>query len=109
MNAKKGTRDQTCLPTLIRTNAERSSLDVGQIGDQQWSVRPDTLLTKDGIHFALSERRERRSRWYQQKGDPGAEAVYTKVLRDLFTHALREGGQQEALARAEGSCMDTKW
>lgn len=91
-------RNQACLPTLIRTNAERSSFGVGPIDDQQRSVRPDTLVIKDGIYFALSECGE-------DLGGIGKKEIVErklhtpKILKDLFKHALREGGQQEALAR----------
>lgn len=87
------------MPTLIRTNAERSTFGVGPIDDQQRSVRPDTLVIKDGIHYALSECGKEDLGGIGKKEIVERRLHAPKILKDLFTHALREGRQQKKLAR----------
>lgn len=43
------------MSTLVRVNAERAISGARPIEEQQRSVRPDMLVMKDGLDFAVSE------------------------------------------------------
>lgn len=72
---------------------------MGPIDEQRRSVRPDTLVIKDGIHYALSECGKEDLGGIGKKEITERKLHVPKILKDLFTHALQEGRQQETLAR----------
>ncbi|KAL1930787.1 hypothetical protein VTP01DRAFT_10949 [Rhizomucor pusillus] len=73
-------RDRTCMSTLVRINAKRAISGARPIEEQQRSVRPDMLVMKDGLDFAVTPP--------------------PKILKDMLNRALSKGKNAISLARA---------
>ncbi|KAG2218179.1 hypothetical protein INT45_003605 [Circinella minor] len=84
-------RDRTCQATLVRVNKNRCITGEKSIDQQQRSVRPDFLLIKGGVEFAVGECGK------EDLGGVGKKEIVErglhvpKIMKDLFVRALSKG------------------
>ncbi|KAI7848094.1 hypothetical protein BDC45DRAFT_575174 [Circinella umbellata] len=91
-------RDRTCQATLVRVNKNRSITGEKSIDQQQRSVRPDFLLIKGGVEFAVGECGK------EDLGGVGKKEIVErglhvpKIMKDLFVRALSKGRNKISFA-----------
>ncbi|KAG2219076.1 hypothetical protein INT45_000359 [Circinella minor] len=92
-------RDRTCRSTLVRINSERKITGLKPIEEQHSSIRPDFLVMKDGLDFAVGECGKDDLGGISKKEITERQLHVPKIMKDILRQTMIKFNHDESLLR----------